>query len=51
MDWNVGSGKFIVKIRYKITLWQAIKIRIAGKSYEKMIEPIAAALAKCGGGK
>ena len=30
-----------IKVHFKITLWEAIKLRIAGKGAEKIIETMA----------
>jgi len=40
----VGKVHVVVKINTGITLWQAIKLRLAGKNYEPIAREIAEAI-------
>lgn len=37
---NIQEIKIVVVAEYRITLWQAIKLRIAGTAYKKVAEEI-----------
>jgi len=37
-------GKAFIELNLNITLWQAIKLRIAGRSYEAVVAKVASAL-------